>query len=112
MAGGLHRATRLVVWQRVVERDRPAEVLERGVELSTPVFDLAVEHGAGDGEDVVAGVVEQVARVGYARDGGEERVARGLGFLDPPGRRVRDALRVVGHRRRGAVEPWVGGQGE
>jgi hypothetical protein len=85
-------------------------MLERRFEVAAPVLELAVEHRTGDGEDVLAGVVEQVARVGHASYGAHERVARRLGLRDPPGRGVRDALRVVRHRRRGGVELGVAGQ--
>src|SRR4051794_17381690 len=61
VARGLHPAPRLVIRQRVVERDRSAEVLERRGVTAAPVLELAVEHRARYGEDVLTCVVEQVA---------------------------------------------------
>src|SRR5690348_6497331 len=56
--GRLHPAPWLVVGQAVVEFDRPAQQAERLVVVAPPVLDLAVEHGPGHGEYVLAGVVE------------------------------------------------------
>lgn len=58
MPGGLHPAPRLVVGKAIVQRDGLSQVLEGRVDIPAAVFDLPIEHGFRNGQNIPAGVVE------------------------------------------------------
>ena len=110
MARRLHPAPRLVVGQRIVELDGAAQMGEGRVDVAAAVFQLAAQHLGGDVEKVLDGVVVHQPRVGHARLGGAEGLARLLGLGDLAQHRMGHALGVEHHGRGRAVEIAVLGQ--
>src|SRR5689334_18212628 len=97
--GGLHPPPRFVVRQCVVELDRAPQVAEGVGEIAFPVSDLTVEHGGCDGEDVEAGVVEQVAAVRDTCVGRSEGLPLGSSLGEVTFGGVGDAAAVMDGRR-------------
>jgi hypothetical protein len=83
----LHPAPRLVARQPVVQLDGAAQVGERLLDVALPVFELAVEHGRSDGQDVLAGVVENRPRLRHPRVPGTDELALDLRLRDVATRR-------------------------
>ncbi|EPJ34863.1 hypothetical protein STAFG_8053 [Streptomyces afghaniensis 772] len=112
MAGGLHPAPGLVVGEAVVQLDGPLQGREGEVVVAPAVFELSVQHGRRDGEDVAAGVVEQHPRLGHQAHRRAEQLAFGLRPGDFAGGGEGDAARVVAHGGGHRVELRVGGSGQ
>ena len=101
---GLHPAPGFIIGQGVVQCHRLAQMVKGGIKVAASVFQFAVQHRLGDGQQINHGVVVHPAALWHLGLGHQEGIAGLLCCRDVAHSGIGHRLGVPHHRRGRTIE--------